>query len=88
MMFNPFKTMWKGLCLTLFCMVMSYTHAQAFKMGATIHQKPLLEKTAKMLGILPEPPPEPTSAEEIPLLSDVFGWMQEQAVPPTAPTQR
>jgi hypothetical protein len=74
---NPFKQTWNALCLTLFCLVMSYTHSQAFKMGVTVHQNPLLEKTAQILGILPDSPPKPERNEVSPLLSDILGWLEE-----------
>jgi hypothetical protein len=78
---NPLKQAINALCFSLFCLVMGYTHSQAFKMGATVHQHPLLEKSAQILGILPDSPPEPAPEKQIPLLLELFDWLDREDTP-------
>jgi hypothetical protein len=75
-MFNPFKTVWNSVCISFLVTVLSFTHYQAFKMGATVQQNPMLEKTAQVLGILPEPPKPERNDGEMPL-SDVLDWLEQ-----------
>jgi hypothetical protein len=75
-MFNPFKMVWNSVCISCFVTVLSFTHYQAFKMGATVQQNPMLEKTAQVLGIIPEPPKPARNDGETPL-SDVLDWLKQ-----------
>lgn len=80
MYFNPIKSAASMLMTTITLLLLSYTHAQAFRAGVGVNQNPFLLGAAHMLGMAPPQAPcaSPDSQEQKPWWKSIPGVSHSQ----------